>query len=582
MSSQDNSEDYKLGNIEQMASLKHWGEPPQAMADELDKEAVVDCGWGRLIFGQTFTSSTALAQQLRNELPGQRDLALYSRDPQVVVAKAPQELFIDPSLTYRLDLTHAELAHELPQGIDIHPMSKEWETYHLNRIYKSRNMVMLKDEFIQQLDNSEEVILLLAVDKKTRQVLGCVTGVDHAKAFNDPDNGSSLWALAVDPQCPHAGVGEALSLALAEHFQQQGRSFMDLSVMHDNQYAIQLYDKLGFYQVPVYCIKKKNAINEQLYVGPKTEEKLNVYAQIIVNEAYRRGIAVNIRDAVGGFFDLTLGGRTISCRESLTDLTSAVAMSRCDDKSVTRRFLMRANVDVPAQETLVDEAHALAFLERYKRIVIKPARGEQGQGVCVDLRDEEQVLEAYTKALSHCERVIAEQFIEGDDLRIIVINNEVVAAAVRKPAAIVGDGQHDIDTLIKKQSRRRMAATQGESSIPIDKETERCVQDAGFSMQSVLAYGQHLQVRKTANLHTGGTLHDVTHKLHPQLVEAALRGARALNMPLVGFDFIVPRVNEPNYVVIEANERPGLANHEPQPTAEKLLDMLFPQTIAPV
>ena len=32
-----------------------------------------------------------------------------------------------------------------------------------------------------------------------------------------------------------------------------------------------------------------------------------------------------------------------------------------------------------------------------------------------------------------------------------------------------------------------------------------------------------------------------------------------------------------NYV-IEANERPGLANHEPQPTAERFLDMLFPQT----
>jgi hypothetical protein len=31
-------------------------------------------------------------------------------------------------------------------------------------------------------------------------------------------------------------------------------------------------------------------------------------------------------------------------------------------------------------------------------------------------------------------------------------------------------------------------------------------------------------------------------------------------------------------VIIEANERPGLANHEPQPTAERFVDLLFPNT----
>jgi len=42
---------------------------------------------------------------------------------------------------------------------------------------------------------------------------------------------------------------------------------------------------------------------------------------------------------------------------------------------------------------------------------------------------------------------------------------------------------------------------------------------------------------------------------------------------------MVQRVDGPEYVIIEANERPGLANHEPQPTAERFIDLLFPQTI---
>ena len=97
-------------------------------------------------------------------------------------------------------------------------------------------------------------------------------------------------------------------------------------------------------------------------------------------------------------------------------------------------------------------------------------------------------------------------------------------------------------------------------------------------MSSVLAPGETLVVRKTANLHTGGTIHDETARLHPKLAEVAIRAARALEIPVVGFDLMVPDVTGDDYAIIEANERPGLANHEPQPTAERFVDLLFPQT----
>lgn len=63
-------------------------------------------------------------------------------------------------------------------------------------------------------------------------------------------------------------------------------------------------------------------------------------------------------------------------------------------------------------------------------------------------------------------------------------------------------------------SRRRQAATGGESRIPLDAETQRTLHDAGYDYSSVLPAGTRLAVRKTANLHTGGTLEDVTARLH--------------------------------------------------------------------
>jgi D-alanine-D-alanine ligase-like ATP-grasp enzyme len=178
--------------------------------------------------------------------------------------------------------------------------------------------------------------------------------------------------------------------------------------------------------------------------------------------------------------------------------------------------------------------------------------------------------------------VILEQMVEGEDVRVIVIGYKVVAAAVRRPPQITGTGEHTVRTLIEKQSRRRAAATGGESRIPLDSETERCVTAAGRRFDEVLPPGQSITVRRAANLHTGGTIHDVTSQIHPAVVSAAERAAEALSIPVVGLDFIVPALDESAHWLIEANERPGLANHEPQPTAERFVDLLFPQTASPV
>jgi GNAT-family acetyltransferase (TIGR03103 family) len=196
----------------------------------------------------------------------------------------------------------------------------------------------------------------------------------------------------------------------------------------------------------------------------------------------------------------------------------------------------------------------------------------------VGVTDPEQLGKAVEQARTFCPDVLLEECVEGDDLRVVVIDHRVVAAAVRQPASVVGTGRHTVRALIEAQSRRRSAATGGESSIPLDDTTTGTVEAAGHAMDDVLPEGAELTVRRTANLHTGGTIHDVTAQLHPRLAEAAVTASRAIDIPVTGVDFLVPDVAGPDYVVIEANERPGLANHEPQPTAQAFVDLLFPAT----
>ena len=254
-------------------------------------------------------------------------------------------------------------------------------------------------------------------------------------------------------------------------------------------------------------------------------------------------------------------------------------MSRCDDKVVTRRLMLKAGLKVPAQRWPARAEENAAFLKEHGAIVVKPARGEQGKGITVDVTTEEEVARAVAEARNHAETVLLEQFFQGDDLRIIVIDYQVVAAAIRRPAEVAGDrraygrgADRGAEPAAVGGHRRREQDPDGRGNRALRRRRN------GYSMDDVLPEGTVLPVRKTANLHTGGTIHDVTDRLHRTWSMRRSPGPRRWTSPWSGFDFLVPSVTKPDYVIIEANERPGLANHEPQPTAERFVDLLFPNT----
>ncbi|QNQ99040.1 GNAT family N-acetyltransferase [Pseudomonas oryzihabitans] len=535
----------------------------------------LQCGWGRLLIGHTYPDPASLAKELLTETPGERDIALYVAAPHQVLAQAPQQLFLDPSDTLRIWFSDYRPARRIYRGFRIRRACSAQDWSEINRLYQQRHMLPVDTERLTPRHKGGPVYWL-AEDDDSGAIIGSVMGLNHVKAFRDPDGGSSLWCLAVSPECSRPGVGEALVRHLIEHYASRGLAFLDLSVLHDNLQAKRLYDKLGFRPLQTFAIKCKNGINQTLFLGPGPAAELNPYARIIVDEALRRGIEVQVDDAEGGLFTLIQGNRRIRCRESLTDLTSAVTMTLCADKVLTSRTLARAGLKVPEQQLAGSDEDNTAFLEKHGALVVKPVNGEQGKGVAVDIRDAEHLATAIQAARRHDDRVLLESFHQGLDLRVVVIGHEVVAAAIRRPAEIVGDGQHSVRDLIEAQSRRRQAATGGESRIPMDEETERAIRGAGHDWDSVLPAGTHLAVRKTANLHTGGILEDVTDSLHPVLADAAIQAARALDIPVTGMDLLVPAADSPDYVIIEANERPGLANHEPRPTAERFIDLLFP------
>ncbi|MDQ9169127.1 N-acetylglutaminylglutamine synthetase [Oxalobacteraceae bacterium R-40] len=558
---------------------EHFNGNAQAGHDAARKNVMIDCGWGRLLYGPTFESPKALAQELMQETPGKRDIALHVESPQLILAEAPSNLFLDPSLIFRRPVGAMYPTEPVAPGIIVRPLATRADIAAINRLYAMRNMVPLDPRTVWSQRHSDAIVYLVAEDENTGEIIGSAMGIDHRAAFGDEEGGSSLWCLVVDPQTGLSGAGKSLVAHLINLFTERECSYLELSVLHTNQHAIALYQKLGFEQAPGFVIKHKNAINEKLFMETDNNfSGLNPYARLIVDEARRRGISVDVLDEKAGIFKLRYAGHEILCRESLTELTGGVAMTWCQDKVLTSRRLSSVGIRVPRQQTAGDLQADIAFLHECGSVVVKPAMGEQGKGISVDVRSEEDLKAAIDRASKEGGHVILEEFCAGQDLRVVVIGYKVVAAAMRRPAEITGDGALTVMQLIERQSARRAAATGGESKIPVDSETERCLAEQGLTYESIPANGQAIPVRKTANLHTGGTIHDVTDGLSTTLRDVSEAAARALRIPVVGLDFLVSGPDAEEYVLIEANERPGLANHQPQPTAQRFIDLLFPLT----
>lgn len=550
--------------------------------DEQDhpRDVVQEMGWGRVVFGNTFTDLTSLEVLLRDEATGRRDCCVYLPDPHIFVALNPFDFFIDPSHTLRMPI-EPDREHPESRLFTIRRPTGRAELATINNIYRRCRMVAADvDRMERNLTEDDSVIYLVAVDQHTGRIIGTVTGIDHHALFGDPEHGSSLWCLAVDPDRPYPGVGRALIDDLAATLAERGAAYVDLSVVHDNSGAIRLYENAGFAKSPDLVVKRKNAINEPLFTSrpPEDLDALNPYARIIADEALRRNIRVRVLDGPTGYLELEHAGRTVITRESLSQYTTAVAMSRCDDKRVSRTIVEQAGLRVPRGKVASFDESDHAFLAEAGAVVVKPVRGEQGAGITVRVTTDADLDAALSRAGGAGTEILIEEHCEGDDLRLVVIDGSVVAAAVRRPAQIVGTGKDTVQELITAQSAARQAATGGESRIPLDDLTEATVREEGWSMDDVPPAGTRIQVRRTANLHTGGTIHDVTDQVSPVLKQAAITAAATLGIPVTGIDLMVPDVTGDDYVFIEANERPGLANHEPQPVVEAFVDFLMPAT----
>ena len=275
---------------------------------------------------------------------------------------------------------------------------------------------------------------------------------------------------------------------------------------------------------------------------------------------------------------------------TVTGRTPHIAVELASDKEETNKILATLGLPVPKQELVQSEDGALRAARRLGvPVVTKPFNGNHGRGISIHLMTDEEIIEGFKAAREHSRSVIVENFLSGDDHRLLVVNGELVAATRRTPGHVVGDGAQTIAQLVdgvNADPRRGVGHEKVLTRLVLDAQAAMMMERVGYTAESVPAAGETVYLRSTANLSTGGTATDVTDIIHPDNRDMAVRAIRAIGLDVGGVDFLSTNIAE-SYKTIgggicEVNAAPGFRMHvspsegTPRDAAGPVIDMLFP------
>ncbi|MBU6465507.1 cyanophycin synthetase [Simplicispira hankyongi] len=318
------------------------------------------------------------------------------------------------------------------------------------------------------------------------------------------------------------------------------------------------------------------------------DERLGPSTGAIVEAAAARGIPWR-RLTQGSLVQFGWGSRQRRIQAAEVDVTSAVAESIAQDKDLTKRLLHAAGVPVPMGRpaATTDDAWAVA-LDVGLPVVVKPQDGNQGKGVTVNITERSQLDEAFRVAAEYGE-VMVERFLPGHDFRLLVVGNQLVAAARREPPQVLGDDIHtvrELVDLVNLDPRRGEGHSTPLTKIRLDDIAVARLTTQGMTPDSVPPKGQRIILRNNANLSTGGSATDVTDDVHPDVAARAVAAAQMVGLHICGVDLVCESVLHPieeqNGGIVEVNAAPGLRMHlapsygKPRAIGQAMVDLVFP------
>lgn len=279
-------------------------------------------------------------------------------------------------------------------------------------------------------------------------------------------------------------------------------------------------------------------------------------------------LGLPFQELPGDIVQYGIGKRGRWMDSSFTDETPRMAAIIARDKPVAAQMLRRAGLPVPFHHLVATaEAAAEAASMLGYPVVVKPADLDGGVGVAADLESAEEVRASFLKASRLSNRVLVEKHVPGRDYRIVVFQDEVIAAIERVPGGVFGDGRHSVQELIDLQNtdpRRGDGPHALLKLLQLDEKAMALLERAGLNLASVPKNGEFVRMRRAANVASGGMPVSVLDQVHVDNRRLAVRAAKALRLDFAGVDLLITDIarswRETGAGICEVNAQPNLGH----------------------
>lgn len=317
-------------------------------------------------------------------------------------------------------------------------------------------------------------------------------------------------------------------------------------------------------------------------------EDLELSTQILIKEALKRKLQVDIIDRNDNFIKLSKGRKFEYIKQATkTDADSYMTFLVMENKTVTKHVLREHNINVPEGKSYNDLDDALSDYSEYQnmKVIVKPVSTNFGIGIqTVPPKNPDIYKQALKNAFKHDSSVIVERFFEGSEYRLLVVGNEVIAVCNRIPANVVGDGKHTVEELIDLKNNDLQFRKPKGYKIQKGKIEEKILEEQKMTFHSIPKKDQQVFLRYNSNVSTGGDPLDATDVISNEYKKLAIRAANSANANICGVDMIIrnPKATPTpeNHTIIELNFNPTLYIHaypykgEPRNVAGPILDFL--------
>lgn len=332
-------------------------------------------------------------------------------------------------------------------------------------------------------------------------------------------------------------------------------------------------------------------------VIPLEARRNRISLYTIALEGWRRGLILTFHNKLNEnnkpFFTYSLQSkeRIHYFYESSGDKNTKEAFKICDDKSLTSEYLSKADVPIPLGEKFSSKVSVEEIIKYSSKLtyplVVKPTDESSGRGVITNILNEKQLKDSIIQLRQkyNYENIIVQEHVFGDEIRIYVLDNQVIAATNRLPANVIGDGKLSVAQLIEEKNEiRKKTPHLYFRPIVIDSTLRKTIEKQGFTLDSILKKNERLFVREVSNISTGGDPIDVTDRLTKEQKSIAVAATKAIpGLAHCGVDMIVPKGSKSG-VILEVNTRPGIGSHlfpmegKARDIPAKLIDYYFPES----